>query len=448
MDQVVEKVNFPDPKDGSQNIPAAEIRKTLSAILQSVPFHSSKQTKELLQFIVEQTLAGHPEMLKERIIGANVFGRRPDYDTNDDPIVRARASEVRKRLALYYQSTSEESIRISIPSGSFRAIFEWADRVTGHGASIQQPGPEDGHFLGEVSAQPDFIEAGGPKLVPVEKGNENRRGLDRRFWFVIAALAVLLTWTTQHYFATSDERAFDQFWSPMLSGSKPVLIYIGSNAVYQLTSSYIDKYYKLHPKSPNEEMGLESYIPLTSGTKIDPEDLYAAKDTFVTIGDVAATTKIVTMLVRRDKQFDVRFANDVTYGDLRESPTILIGAHNNPWTLTMTENLRYVFDGHMTILDRTNPQKHWSAQEGFPEDYAIVSRVMNAETGTTVITAAGIGFAGTSAAAEFLTNAHSIASLVKSLPKGCEKKNIQIVLHTNVINQVPSAPDIVSTYCW
>lgn len=443
MDQLVEKVDSQDPKNSSQSVPAAEIRKTLSAILQSVPFHSSKQTKELLQFIVEQTIAGHPEMLKERIIGANVFGRRPDYDTNDDPIVRARASEVRKRLALYYQLAPEESIRISIPSGSFKATFEWADKVLAHSASNQQTGLEDNPSQSELQAQPELLKAKVLEFAPRSRGI-----LDRRFWFVIAALAVLLTWTTQHYFATSDERAFDQFWSPMLAGSKPVLIYIGSNAVYQFSSAYIDTYYKEHPKSQNEEMGLESYIPLPPGTKIDVQDLYPARDTFVTIGDVAATTKIVGMLVRRDRQFDVRFGNDVAYGDLRESPTILIGAHNNPWTLTMTENLHYVFDGHMTILDRTDSQKHWSAKEGFPEDYAIVSRVLNAETGTSVITVAGIGFAGTRAAAEFLTNAHSIAMLAKSLPKGCEKKNLQIVLHTNVINQVPSAPDVVSTYCW
>jgi hypothetical protein len=102
----------------------------------------------------------------------------------------------------------------------------------------------------------------------------------------------------------------------------------------------------------------------------------------------------------------------------------------------------------MSIVDRTDPQKHWVANAGFTEDYAIVSRVMNSSAGTTVITAAGIGHAGTRAAAEFLTNPHSIALLVKSLPKGWEKKNVQIVLHTNVINQVPSTPEVVATSCW
>jgi len=124
----VEKIDSPEGHESSYTVPATVIQKTLSAILQSTPFHSSKQSQELLQYIVDQTLAGHLEMLKERIIGANVFNRRPDYDTNDDPIVRARAAEVRKRLALYYQTTREEEILISVPSGSFRAVFERTDR--------------------------------------------------------------------------------------------------------------------------------------------------------------------------------------------------------------------------------------------------------------------------------------------------------------------------------
>ena len=65
--------------------------------------------------------------MKERVIGSEVFGRRPDYDTNSDPIVRARVAEVRKRLALYYQTEQEKAVRISVPLGSFKATFERID---------------------------------------------------------------------------------------------------------------------------------------------------------------------------------------------------------------------------------------------------------------------------------------------------------------------------------
>jgi hypothetical protein len=432
-----------DQHEISQKVPAAEVMKTVSAILQSPPFHSSKQSQELLQYIVDQTLSGHLEMLKERIIGANVFNRRPDYDTNDDPIARARAAEVRKRLALYYQTAREESVLISIPSGSFRANFEWAHRNPVHSPQLPPPLPEGTSPPAELTTPPAIRTVAGQ---PVPPFSSKLRG--RRWWVVsIAVLVVLLSWALQHY-TSSEDRAFLEFWSPVLANSNTVLIYIGSNAVYQLSPSYIDSYYQQHPRSQNEEMGLESYIPLPPGTKIDSGDLHPAKDTFVTIGDVAATTKIVSMLVRRDKQFNIRYSNDVTYGDLRQSPTILVGAHNNSWTLTITGDMRYVFSGRNAIVDRSDPKKRWLAPDSFTEDYAIVSRVLNSKTGTTVIAVAGIGFAGTEAAAEFLTNPQSISALVKSLPSGWEKRNIQIVMHTSVTNQLPSPPDVVATYCW
>src|ERR1022692_1948460 len=144
MEHSVEVADPHDRQHGLEGVPALEVQKTLSAIFQSTPFHTSKQSQELLQYIVDQTLAGHLEMLKERIIGANVFNRRPDYDTNDDPIVRARAAEVRKRLALYYQTAREETVLISVPSGSFKAIFEWAGTNTVPLPPVPQHGPKRG----------------------------------------------------------------------------------------------------------------------------------------------------------------------------------------------------------------------------------------------------------------------------------------------------------------
>ena len=343
-----------------------------------------------MQYIVDQTLSGHPEMLKERIIGASVFGRRPDYDTNDDPVVRSRAAEVRKRLAVYYQASPEEPVRISIPSGSFRAVFEWANRSQAQLPANHGNGSEGSHSPVEPIIRSALNEVVEPGVMPVPPKSSGRK-----WWFAIAAALAILTWPALHYFTSSEERAFNQFWSPILDHSSPILIYVGSNAVYELSTSFQDKYFEQHPRSQSEAMGLESYLPLPPGTKLDIQDLYPAKDTYVTVGDVAATTRIVSMLVRREKQFDIRFASDVAFGDLRENPTILIGAHNNAWTITMTENLRYVFDGRNGIVDRTGTQKRWSTNNNFTDDYAIVSRVLNSKTGTSVITAAGIGHAGT-----------------------------------------------------
>lgn len=59
------------------------------------------------------------------MIGVSVFGRASNYDAGNDPVVRARAAEVRKRLAQHYmhEDGARERIRIEIPSGPYRALF-------------------------------------------------------------------------------------------------------------------------------------------------------------------------------------------------------------------------------------------------------------------------------------------------------------------------------------
>jgi hypothetical protein len=445
MEHTMEVLDPHDREAGAaQEISAAEVQATLAEIFQSPPFHASKQLQEFLKYIVDQTLSGHLEMLKERIIGANVFGRRPDYDTNDDPIVRARAAEVRKRLAQYYLTLRDASVvRIDIPSGSYRPTFE---RIEDRGVSTA-PTPK-------TPLQPSAtgIEAPAKTLEPplVSRAEEPdfQRSRNSHWFLALALTALIAIGVGLHFFISPEERAFNKFWSPLLETPNPVLIYVGSNVVYQLSSGYVDGYHREHPMSPAEERGLETDVVLSPGSKLNAEDIVPRKDTFVTIGDVAAATKFVSLLVHRDKQFDIRYGSDLVFGDLRQSPAVLIGAHNNLWTVAMTDNLRFVFDSQQSIQDRVDPNRHWSATGGFTEDYAIVSRILNSKTGSTVVTAAGVGQAGTRAAAEFITNPHSVAMMVKSLPKDWEKKNMQIVLHTTVINQIPSNPDIVATHCW
>jgi len=74
----------------------------LHSVLASAHFCNSKRYPAMLRYIVEKTLAGEADSLKERTIGVEVFDRSPSYDTNADTVVRYTAGEVRKRLALEY----------------------------------------------------------------------------------------------------------------------------------------------------------------------------------------------------------------------------------------------------------------------------------------------------------------------------------------------------------
>jgi len=420
-----------------------EVQRALTAILQSPPFRSTKQMQKLLQFIVSETLAGRSDLLKERNIGAHLFDKRPDYDTNSDPTVRLRVAELRKRLALYYQGARDETVLINIPSGSFRAVFEWSGKhsLPVPADPIREPEPLP------PSLEPIVLPAGSG-IVELTAKPSRTRFRWRRWWALIAVALVILTLGMLRYSRSSEERAFNKLWSPVLENSRTVLIGIGNNPIYELSNAGEDDYYKSHPRTRFQEMGLHSYLPLSPGESIDSKYLRPAVNTYLTIGDVGALSDIEYILAQQHIKLDIRFVNDLTYGDLRQNPTILIGAHNNIWTLNMTEDLRFGFQGHSTIVDRFSPQNQWTANSDRSETYAIAARLLNAWNGKVVVVIGGVGYAATRAAGDFIVDPQSILKMAKSLPKDWEKKNVEIVLHTSVKNQVPGPAEIVAAYCW
>src|SRR5579863_4219052 len=80
---------------------AATVREQLRRVLQSQSFAGSKRCQEFLEFVVEHALRGDADALKERTIGAKLFGRPIHYETASDPIVRVKANDVRRRLTRY-----------------------------------------------------------------------------------------------------------------------------------------------------------------------------------------------------------------------------------------------------------------------------------------------------------------------------------------------------------
>src|SRR6185437_5653949 len=377
---------------------------------------------------------GRADALKERNIGTAVFDRRPDYDTNDDSVVRLRVGELRKRLALYYQSTPDQPVLISIPSGSFRAVFERGGEIA---AGLPEP----------------------PAETPARKASRlNSFGMARRHprfpsnrligWIAIGASLAIAALGILAFVPSAQERALNRFWAPVLHDSRPVLVHIGNNAVYEVSDSFKDRYHKDHPLNEEEKMGFENYYSIPAGTNVPAEDLSLVRDVYHTNGDMTATISITSLLVRRNRPFDLRYGSDLAYGDFRQYPAVLIGAHNNYWTMSMTRKLRFGFEGYDAIVDRSNPGKRWVADVDRKEDYAIVCRMLDSSDGRAFIVAAGVGNGGTSAAATFITNGEYIAALAKSLPRGWEKKNLEVVLHASVKNQIPSNPDIVATHSW
>lgn len=108
----------------------AAVRDELGRVLSSPEFAQSESLKRFLRHVVEATLDGRGDELKETILGASVFERGDDYDPRLDPIVRVQATRLRSKLREYYHARGRESddtLVIELPKGSYVPVFRGRD---------------------------------------------------------------------------------------------------------------------------------------------------------------------------------------------------------------------------------------------------------------------------------------------------------------------------------
>lgn len=126
---------------------SSKIREELERILSSRWLKDSRQLSAMLRHIVEETLEGRQDGLKEYSLGLQVFHRPPDYDPRSDAIVRVQASLLRKRLAAYYENNGKDSsLRIELPKGGYVPKFRETSAPTSHPASPKTRVPSTAPF--------------------------------------------------------------------------------------------------------------------------------------------------------------------------------------------------------------------------------------------------------------------------------------------------------------
>jgi adenylate cyclase len=101
-----------------------DVRAQLERVLASEGFAGSGRLSRLLRYLVERTLAGEAEALKEYAVGSDVFDRGADYDPRLDSIVRVEARRLRAKLDEYYRGPGvNDPITIEVPRGSYVPVF-------------------------------------------------------------------------------------------------------------------------------------------------------------------------------------------------------------------------------------------------------------------------------------------------------------------------------------
>ena len=399
------------------------VREVMSWILESSHFHKSKRYPAMLEYVVHQTLDGNHDRLKERVIGADVFGRPPDYDVGNDAVVRSAAGEVRRRLAAYFSEHPDAPVRIDLPLGSYTAELHFRSGLpedASSSASHASPGAEHGHGSSDATH-------------PESKATWRKRWIARSPVSFAALLLLAVVGVVVWRYVNNQVRARQELWWTVLHNDTPALIVLGGGP---------------DPAAPG------------SNTTPSPEHMSQLSE-----GDALATTQICNVFVKYGHECKVAPARSATLEDLRHKSAVLIGAFDNSWThrLLAPYRFEFAFDGPASappprarmIADRAHPENAsaWRiGSEGpspnFGNEFAIVGRFHSEITDGNVVVVAGLGPVETSGAGVFISSPESYGEILQLAPKDWKGFNFEAVLQISVFQGAPGHIKVVAAQFW
>lgn len=454
----------------------AELRQHITEIIDGTAFKGSHRSGQFLKYIMDQALNGHFESLKERVIGVELFGRSPSYDTGDDAIVRVTASDVRKRLLQHYGKCGVSSrFRIDLPLGSY--IPEVTHNGNHHQLGVPELGVPKAHVeLGTIPH--DSAVTHRDSVAPAPESNvvsqavshtetshsTGNIALSRRHWLSLVGLFLVLNlvawgilWTTRASHTAATSLKIGLPWSVLFNPSHSThLITSDPNivVVQEVTRSVISL----------SDYANHQYIP--EPNKLTPEEIHFCH--FVLWGDDSAaavdppiTAAIAAMAQSDSGRMDVRPARSFQLPDLKNDDNfIFLGSpRSDPWFNLFRDRLdfSFVFDAatKQEVIQNAHPRAHelstyvptalgWATGKSF----AIIGFIQNPEENGQVLLLAGASGEGTEAAGNLVTNPSRLSPILQKCginPYG-RLQHFELLLQLNTMAGSPDDVDIVACH--
>ena len=416
---------------------AEEIRQQLQQILLSAPFRNSQRYRNFLRYVVERTLDGHAKDLKERVVGVDVFGRNPDYDTTADPVVRVTAGEVRKRISQHYDSPEHGGdVRISLPPGAYVPEFR------------SGKGPFPKNVAAGVSEPADNLDS--DKFKPIAETVQLsflQQAVHSRWLLLLPLLTLTIAafWLGR-YFPSNPERptSVSKFWDSVCRSSGSILISVGELGVGYDARQQVDP-------------PIDATHPLPEGRSIAPNIYELLSRNTVSWADSITASRLAGFVEAKGNTFSILRSRSTSLNEIRNSATILVGGFNNKWIMRLLPSMRFDYkrEGNVhRIRDREHPeQMDWKVDfshspSEFTQDYGIIARFWDPVAERPIVVASGIAAFGTMTASEFLTSPRYLDELARKAPPHWEKKNLEAVFVTSIIDGETGPPKILATQFW
>ncbi len=447
----------------------AEVGAEIARVFASQSFSQATRCREFLHFVVTSALQGCEDQLKERCIGIEVFGRSPGYSTGDDPVVRVKAGEVRRRLAQYYaQEGRNSSLRIELPVGSYRPEFLRAseseemppEAVAQPTSNLpgDLPVPAPTSLENPPAGSPAFAEDGRQAVIASSAGAKAARFSTSLGLFATAAVflclgalaAWLLAWQAQQA-----PRAVRQFWGPALDSPKGVVIYVPSPITYQPNMQLYEKA-GADPRFQTLLGRTRNLLKFPPGQMVPWNEIWPFPHFYVAAADARAAITLEKEFSALHKRVVMRLGERCTFDDLRGAPAVLVGGLDNRWSMRRNSELPIRFVESPTdqeqLVDVTGPQhRSWGQkweQLQQNEDVGIIARLQQGAMGGFQVIVAGLSPNSNEAAANMISDPKQLARLLAQAPPGWQHKNLEIVFGTNVVEYGTGSSRLITERIW
>ncbi|SNS41619.1 hypothetical protein SAMN05421770_101878 [Granulicella rosea] len=445
-----------------------ELRQHLQEMVSGPAFKSSHRSAQFLTYIMEQAIARNFDSLKERVIGVELFGRSPSYNTGEDSIVRTTASDVRKRLLQHYGSNGTSSkFRLSLPLGSY--ILEIAHSSLDKSDLIEEPAsasPANSLITTVVEehlttvSRSDILEsdrdAASVQGATVVKTQDSFRWVFLSLLFV-AVIAVCVAGTTWYRFSRPiSAAARAPLWSALFDSAHPTHLVTSDYALVGLR--------EITGKSVSlADYANRKYLP--ESNQATPEELryFTALLAGSSTSDVDAPiiARVSALAQQNQKAIDTRASRHITISDLRTDDNfIFLGSpSSNPWSSLFSNELdfQFVIDKatQREIIQNVRPGPHeppayvpTALGGGTGESYAIVALVQNLDQNGQVLIVGGANGEGTDAAGRLITDPLHLWSALKScgMEQRSPLRHFELVLRLSTLAGSPTHLDVVACH--
>jgi len=381
----------------------------LQKLVHSRPLRESHQLQAFLEFIVQETLAGHPEELKESILGLRVFGRRPDYDPRIDGIVRVQATVLRKRLEKYYAGEgATDSLVIDLPRGGYVPAFRLREPPVEIEPEPEVPAP---------SIPQPASSFWTPKSIGV-LAFASGCAITAALGFTLAAWNRPAPIKTPFRVTKAIAADCPQLWGAFFAPGANNLVAYGVPLFFSSRGLYI-RDVSVNVPGEGDQTHIKRFAQIVGNAPQPMDDLYTG------VGEVEATYRLSNFFATQGVPVRVMNARLVGASDLAER-NLVAASSLRFQTLLREMRLPEVFHFEPSTPESITNLKPLAGEEasyvfqqgaGVSTSYALVSLWPGAQAGTRIMHVGGVHTWATQAAVEFLLQPERLRQIAAEFEK-------------------------------